>query len=93
MMSDATFGGLKARDIAPTIRAHGFDKGVVQCITKLAEYQTVIRESQLEMATMLSQMTDIVAEFSVIAGNMKNAIEAVERKDSEVGDDQINNNN
>lgn len=87
---EASFGGLKARDVEPTIRAHGFEKGAVLCLTKLAEYQTVIRESQMEMATLLDKVIDITANFSDIAENMHNALEATKKKDSEVSDDEIN---
>ncbi len=80
------FGGLKARDVEPTIRAHGFEKGIVMCLTKLAEYQTVIRESQLDMAMMIDRLIDITSQFSDVAENMRIAIE---KKDSGVTDDEI----
>jgi len=89
MPGEASFGGLKARDVAPTLRTHGFEKGTEMCLTKLAEYQGVIRESQMELAMAISQMTDIVANFSDVAANMKGAIESIQHKDSEVSDDEI----
>ena len=86
MSNKPSFGGLKARDVEPTIRAHGFEKGAVMCLTKLAEYQTVIRESQMEMAMMIDRLIDITAQFSDVAENMRIAIE---KKDSGVTDDEI----
>ena len=88
-MGSASFGGLKARDIEPLLRASGFSNGVVQCLTKLAEYQTVIRESQLEIANTIVQMTSIISDFVVVAENMKNMSDKIQRKDSEVSDDEI----
>ncbi len=88
MPNQPSFGGLKARDVEPTIRAHGFEKGVVMCLTKLAEYQTVIRESQMEMAVMIDKLIDITSQFSNVAENMRVAIE---KKDSGVSDDEISN--
>jgi len=85
-MPTSSFGGLKARDVEPTIRAHGFEKGVVICITKLAEYQTVIRESQMEMAILLDRLVDITAQFADVADNMRVALE---KKESKVSDDEI----
>ncbi len=89
MSNNSSFGGLKARDVEPTIRAHGFEKGVVICITKLAEYQTVIRESQMEMAMMIDKLIDITANFSTVAENMHNVVTQLQKKDSGVGDDEI----
>ncbi len=86
MTNKPSFGGLKARDVEPTIRAHGFEKGVVMCLTKLAEYQTVIRESQLDMAMMIDRLIDITSQFSDVAENLRIAIE---KKDSGVSDDEI----
>ncbi len=86
MGNKPSFGGLKARDVEPTIRAHGFEKGTVMCLTKIAEYQTVIRESQMEMAMMIDKLIDITSDFSNVAENMRIAIE---KKDSGVSDDEI----
>ncbi len=86
---EASFGGLKARDVRATLRSHGFEEGTAQCLTKLAEYQTVIREAQMEMATLLDKMIDITANFSDIAENMHNVLEATKKKDSGVSDDEI----
>ena len=85
-----TFGNLKARDVIPTLRAEGFEKGVETCLTKLAEYQSVVREAQIDIATAIAQMTDIVSNFTVVAENMRDTINTIQRKDSEVSDDEIN---
>ncbi len=89
MADQPSFGGLKARNVESIIRAHGFDKGIVICLVQLAEYQTVIRESQMEMAGMLDQMVDVVANFSTVAENMSNAVTQLQKKDSGVSDDEI----
>ena len=89
MPASASFGGLKGRDVRVTLRSQGFEEGTAQCLTKLAEYQTVIRESQLEMAQMLQQIVGIVENFATISGEMHKVIEATARKDSEVSDEQI----
>ena len=86
MANKPSFGGLKARDVEPTIRAHGFETGTVICLIQIAEYQTVIRESQMEMALMIDKLIDITSQFSDVAENMRIAIE---KKDSEVSDDEI----
>ena len=89
MPDKISFGGLKARDVADHVRTMGFEKGIFHCVVKLAEYQTVIRESQMEMAGMLDQMVDVVANFSTVAENTSNAVTQLQKKDSGVSDDEV----
>ena len=91
MTDKISYGGLKARDVADHVRTMGFEKGVFHCIVKLAEYQTVIRESQMEMAQLLDKVIDLTGDFSTIAANMKNAVTELQKKETGVSDDEISN--
>lgn len=72
---------LKARQVQDLLREHGFERGVVKCIEALADYQAVIREGQVEMAQMLNQAADTLANFVAVADNLKTAQQRLENKD------------
>ena len=87
-MSKEFSSALKARNIADTLKEHGFEKGIFVCVQQLAEYQQVLRESQVELATQINKLSDLFMSFVAVADEMKNAVEAIESKDKDVGDVQ-----
>lgn len=68
-------GGIKARDVEQYIKSMGFEKGIQRVCVELAEQQRALEHTQITVAQTLDQMTDIIMQFSEVAGNMKNAHE------------------
>jgi hypothetical protein len=52
-------------------------------LTEIAEYQRAQREQIMQLATMYSNMINILEQFTVVAENMKSAVQKLERKEHE----------
>lgn len=68
--------GLRARDVRERLKGK-CDPQIMYCIEALAEQQSAIRHEMVTMAKMLSQMADIVSNFTRVAENMKNTVETL----------------
>lgn len=68
-------GGLKARDVEMYIKQMGFEPGVKRCLAELAENQRALEHTQIQVAQALDQMTNLIQQFSIVAGRMKESHE------------------
>lgn len=66
---------LRAREVEDEIRKRGPERGVVWCIQTLAEQQIALQKDVRELAMLIDQMANITQQFSIVAGNMKDAVD------------------
>ena len=74
---------LKAREIEERFKNMGSERATIHCLTEIAEYQRAQREQIMQLATMYSNMINILEQFTVVAENMKSAVQKLEHKEHE----------
>ena len=74
---------IRARDIRDRLKGR-VDEQVMYCFEALAENQSAMRQQTMELASQMNQMADIIASFTVVAENMKNAVETMKKMEGNV---------
>ncbi len=69
---------MKAREIEGYLRAMGFEKGIVYCITAISEMNGVQQKQLMDMAAQLDQMSDIVSNFATISEEMNKNVKRMQ---------------
>lgn len=68
---------LKARDVEEIIKNRGFERGTVHILSELTSRMAVVEKGVAEMAGIVDQLSTIVSNFTHVAHNMKQSIEAI----------------
>jgi len=74
---------MKAREIRERL-AGKIDPQVLYCLESIAEQQNVLREQLMTMAMNVDQVINIVSDFSQIAANMKQTVDVMKGKESDL---------
>lgn len=64
-------GLIKARDIDHAFKTLGFEAAVRKYLPEMAEQQRALEHTQTLCAQALDQMTDLIMQFSDVAGRLK----------------------
>ncbi len=67
---------MKAREVRERLKGR-IDPEALHVIEALAEQQSVFRQQLLELAMQLDSMVNIIAQFTVVAENMKNTVDSM----------------
>lgn len=74
----------KAREVRIVIQNKGMERGVIALLEELFEAQAAIRQTQVEVAQHLLQMSNLLDQIAIGATGMRKQIERI----MGVGDDE-----
>lgn len=82
---------LRARDVRFELQGRNVDPVVMSIMERLAERSHFVMSRLTEMAMLQDQMINIIQQFSDIAGNMKEKMEAIHTDIKGEGVDETTN--
>ena len=78
---------IRARDVQPLIKEHGFEQGVVQILVRALEEQSEIRLHMQEVVKLAAQCVDELEKLIHVGDGLRNQLEELKRTRQQ-GDDQ-----
>ena len=70
---------IRARDVQPTIKELGFDRGVVQILTYALEEQAEFRQNMQEVVKLTTRCIDEVEKLIHVSGGLRDKLVELER--------------